>query len=210
MDDRDLTPYLRAGAAIFNEGAYHEAHDAWEEYWLDLPDGDDERFLHGLIQYTAAVHHAHGHNWEGASGLARSGRAYLADLPADYRGVNVGPVRDYLAELADDPELVERCSPPELTVEGTAPTVADLEFPAAAVVAMVFAEEHAEYDEALVERAVGYARADLAEERASSPFVTLLLDFALEADRREIAYQRLAEHVDRRDAREADVEGLFD
>ena len=27
---------LRAGVAIYNDGYYHAAHDAWEERWLDL------------------------------------------------------------------------------------------------------------------------------------------------------------------------------
>jgi hypothetical protein len=207
---RPLAPSLRAGVAIYNEGAHHEAHDAWEDYWLDLPDGEDERLLHGLIQFTAAVHHAVRRNWVGATGLAGSGRGYLADLPATYRGVDVEAVRQFLARLEHDPELVEREPLPVLTYGGAALRYDDLEFPAAAVVAGVFAEEGAEYDEGVVERAVAYAEADLDADEPSSPFVTLLLDFALAPDRRPVAYQRLSEHVERRDAREADVEGLFD
>jgi len=49
---------LRAGIAIHNAGHYHAAHDAWEDEWLELDDGSDERLLHGLIQFTAAIHHA--------------------------------------------------------------------------------------------------------------------------------------------------------
>ncbi|MFB6301121.1 MAG: DUF309 domain-containing protein, partial [Halobacteriales archaeon] len=52
-----MDAHLRAGIAIYNAGGYHAAHDAWEDHWLDLESGtDDERFLHGLIQFTAAVH----------------------------------------------------------------------------------------------------------------------------------------------------------
>jgi len=31
-----METHLRAGIAIFNAGGYHTAHNAWEEYWLDL------------------------------------------------------------------------------------------------------------------------------------------------------------------------------
>ena len=71
MDDS-----LRAGVAIYNAGAYRAAHGAWESRWLSLErDTDDERFLHGLIQFTAAVHHARDGNDSGAVGLARSARS---------------------------------------------------------------------------------------------------------------------------------------
>src|SRR6056297_1954318 len=97
---------LRIGLVVFNAEDYHAAHDAWEDEWLDLPSGsDDERFLHGLIQYTAAVYHTRTGNWSGARGLAESAGDYLAGLPDDYRGVNVGSVREYLRRLAADPEF---------------------------------------------------------------------------------------------------------
>jgi len=204
-----MRAHLRAGVAIYNVGHYHAAHDAWEDHWLDLPEGDDERFLHGLIQFTAAVHHARERNWSGATGLADSARGYLNALPDEYRGVDVGAVRDYLAGLERDPERIERAPPLRLTHEGDSLTVADLEFDAAAVAAVVLAEEYG-YDEAVLERAVEYARADLAAGETGSQFVTFVLDFAREGGQRAIIFQRLSEHVDRRRHRETDVEGLFE
>jgi predicted metal-dependent hydrolase len=93
---------IRAGAAVFNAGHYHPAHDAWEDYWLDLESGsDDEEFLHGLIQFTAAAHHAANDRRDGAVGLAESALAYLDGLGATYRGVDLEPVRAYLDELLE-------------------------------------------------------------------------------------------------------------
>jgi predicted metal-dependent hydrolase len=200
---------LRAGVAVYNAGHHHAAHDAWEQRWLDLEEGDDERFLHGLIQFTAAVYHARERNWSGAVGLADSAGDYLADLPADYRGVNVGRVREYLAALAQDPERIERAPAPALTYGGEALGLADLEFEATAVAAEVLAEDLG-YDEDAVERAVEYARADLEAGEEGSRFVTFLLDFVRDPDSRAIVAQRLSEHVDRREGRESDVDGLFD
>jgi len=205
-----MEPNLRAGVAIYNAGDYHEAHDAWEDHWLDLAQGtDDERFLHGLIQFTAAVHHAHGRNWAGATGLAGSAREYLADIPADYRGINVGEVRSYLADLGADPEYIERAPPLALTHEGERLVPADLEFEAVAIAAEVYAEEGS-YEEDVVDRAVEYAEADLAAGDETSQFVTFVLDFVRAPDDRDIVYQRLSEHVERRAQRDADVEGLFE
>ena len=205
-----MDAHLRAGVAIYNAGHYHAAHDAWEDRWLALESGTpDERFLHGFIQFTAAVHHARNRNWSGATGLADSGRGYLADLPPEYRGVDVAAVRTYLAALERDPERIERGPPPALTHEGTALGLGDLDFAATTVAAEVLAEELG-YDEGAIERAVEYARADLEAGEEGSRFVALLFDFLRDEEHRAVVAQRLAEHGQRRAGRDADVEGLFE
>ena len=204
-----MDAHLRAGIAIYNAGGYHAAHDAWEDRWLALADGtDDERFLHGLIQFTAAVHHARSGNWSGATGLARSAGEYLDGLPADYHGVNVDDVRPFLRRLAADPEVIERSRPPWLTHEGERTRLSDLDFESTAVAAEVLAEDLDA--EEMVERAVRYARADLDADETESPFITLLFDLVREPENRGIIRQRLSEHVQRRHHRESDVEGLFE
>jgi len=203
-----MDAHLRAGLAVYNAGRYHAAHDAWEDYWLDLDDGDDERFLHGLIQFTAVVHHGTGENWSGAQGLAESAGEYLAALPADYRGLRLGPVRSFLAGLATDPELVERRPPVGLEHEGTPLSLSDLDFGPTAIGAVVMAEEFG-YDEEPIEQARAYARRDLEAGADDSQFIALLFDFVREGQHRGIVFQRLDEHVGRRQAREEDVDGLF-
>ena len=201
---------LRAGVAIYNDGHYHAAHDAWEAHWLELESGTaDELLLHGLIQFTAAVYHARNRNWEGAVGLAESARGYLDGIRADYREVNVGAVRRYLADLADDPELIERRRPLALSHGGEVLTLADLTPAEIAISAEVLAEEWG-YDEAPIERAGEFALADLAAGRDDSRFVSLLYDFVREDDARGVVYDRLVGHVERRDGRRDDVDGLFE
>jgi hypothetical protein len=205
-----MDAHLRAGIAIYNAGGYHAAHDAWEDHWLDLDNGtDDEQFLHGLIQFTAAVFHARNHNWSGATGLADSAVAYLAGLPAGYRDVNVAAVRRYLTTLEADPAFIERRHPLELTHDGTPLALTDLRFDATVVAAELLAEERG-YDEDLIASARSYARVDIDDEVTSSPFVTLLFDFVREPEDRPIIVQRLSEHVQRRESRESDVSGLFE
>lgn len=200
---------LRAGAAIHNDGHYHAAHDAWEERWLECEDGtDDERLLHGLIQFTAAVHHARGRNWEGAVGLAESAREYLSELPDDYRDVRLPPIRGFLAALASDPDVIERRPPVRLEHEGETPRLADLGFELTAIAAPILAAEWG-YDPEPIEQARDYARRDLDAGDDDSRFITLLFDFVRENDHRGIVYQRLTDHVGRRRAKEDDVEDLF-
>lgn len=210
-----MESHLRAGIAIFNAGGYHTAHDAWEEYWLDLESGaPDEQFLHGLIQYTAAVHHARNRNWSGATGLAESAVEYLADLPATYRDVNVGSVRTYLDELGSDPELIERRRPLQLTHRGERLSPSDLAFDGTAIAAEALAEKRAE--EPLIDDAIEYARADVGgtEESArgetDSRILPLVFDYVRDGEHRDLIVNRLEQHVDKRRARENDVSGLFE
>lgn len=200
---------LRAGVAVYNAGEHHAAHDVWEERWLELESGtDDERLLHGLIQFTAAVHHARNRNWVGTTGLAESAREYLEGLPDDYHGIALDPVRRYLTGLAADPERIERGSPPMLTHDGVALSFADLDAEATLAAARALAEELG-MEAAVIDRAIGYAREEL-EEAGRGPMLALVFDLVREEHHRGLVRQRLAQHVERRRNRERDVEGLFD
>ncbi|HEY1691666.1 MAG TPA: DUF309 domain-containing protein [Polyangiaceae bacterium] len=44
------------GARLFDEGAFFDAHEAWEEHWRIATDAGARRFLQGLIQVAAAFH----------------------------------------------------------------------------------------------------------------------------------------------------------
>ena len=48
---------LERGAGLFNQGLYWEAHEAWEELWLELED-EPKLFVQGLIQVAAGYHKA--------------------------------------------------------------------------------------------------------------------------------------------------------
>ncbi|MFC6726740.1 DUF309 domain-containing protein, partial [Halobium palmae] len=65
------------------------------------------------------------------------------------------------------------------------------------------------YDEATVERAIELAREEIAE-GTRTQFTALVTDFADETAHRDLVYRRLSEHVERRDRKASDVEGLFE
>ncbi|WP_122087978.1 DUF309 domain-containing protein [Halalkalicoccus subterraneus] len=199
---------LRIGIALYNDGWYHAAHDAWEPPWLELSSGTEKRFLQGLIQYTAAIHHARGRNWAGATGLAGSAYGYLDGLSGTYRGVDLIPVREGLSALAGDPEWIERTAPPRLVRRGRTLSLSDLDARDCLLAAPVLAAAD-DYDAETVERACSYAH-EAIETGDSNLFLGLCTDFVREPAHRELVYGRLAEHVSRRRSRERDVEGLFD
>ncbi len=200
---------LRVGIAIYNAGEHHAAHDAWEAQWLTLESGtEDERFLHGLIQFTAAIYHARNRNWAGATGLAKSAQEYLSVLPSVYRGVDVLSVRRALATLETDPESIERQRPPKLTYDGSALMLDELDFAETCVAAEILAEEYG-YDEEQIESAIELAAQAVSQDE-SNQFVGLLFSFVREHDNRGLIFERLSQHLSRQHRRDEDVSGLFD
>ena len=212
--DVPLDARLRAGAAVFNAGHYHAAHDAWEPPYRTAT-GEERDFLQGLIQYAAATHHAMDGNREGAQGLAERALGYLDGV--DSRGLNLEPVRAWLRDCRDDFDAVTGRTPPSLERHGDRLSLSELSYPAAAVAAPLVAEATG-HDAAVIDVGASYALADLADDEVGSPFVTFVLDFLVggeraaddDGTRRDIVVQRLRSHVERRRAREDDVTGLFD
>jgi hypothetical protein len=190
--------HLRAGAALFNAGHYLAAHEPLEERWLQAPRGERDDCLQGLVQAAAAVHKARRGNWSGAVGLADSASGYLDGCDREH-------LRAWLDRLASDPELAERERPPSVRVDGTVVTPADLRFPAAGMAAEALAETRG--DEAVV-RGVEYAQRDIEAGNETTAFVTLTLAYL--RDGGPAVRDRLAQHVERRRAKEADVQDLFE
>jgi predicted metal-dependent hydrolase len=58
LGEGETTPRapLEAGRAAFNQGAFFEAHERWEDLWREL-DGAPRVAVQGLIQLAAGLHH---------------------------------------------------------------------------------------------------------------------------------------------------------
>ena len=76
------------GIALFNRGEYFDAHEVWEDLWMECPSAE-RRFVQALIQAAVAVHHFERGNHAGAERLSKSGRAYMEPFRPVYRGLNV-------------------------------------------------------------------------------------------------------------------------
>jgi len=87
-----LTPeaLLQLGIDLYNAGHYWNAHEAWEQVWLDA-DRDLRAFYQGLIQVTAAFVHVTRNEYPGAIRLLDAG-IELQRYPETYLGVRLAPL----------------------------------------------------------------------------------------------------------------------
>src|SRR5262245_9567755 len=83
----DYDAHYLAGILYFNERAFFEAHEVWEDVWTEAS-GTERRFYQGLIQAAVALHHFRNGNVRGALKLYRSGRAYMEPLDEPYLGLD--------------------------------------------------------------------------------------------------------------------------
>lgn len=95
---------LRRGAALFDKGRFWDAHEAWEEAWLE-EDGEVRLLLQGLIQVAAGYHKATVQlQPNGCVKLLRSGLTKLEPLPPALLGV---PLARFIPEVQRT--LTEAC-----------------------------------------------------------------------------------------------------
>jgi predicted metal-dependent hydrolase len=76
------------GIDLFNRGEYFDAHEVWEELWVDCP-AAERRFVQALIQAAVAVYHFQRNNVTGAARLFRSGKRYMEPYRPVHRGLDV-------------------------------------------------------------------------------------------------------------------------
>jgi predicted metal-dependent hydrolase len=99
-EDRDAyleaqTPeaLLQLGIDLYNAGHYWNAHEAWEQVWLDS-ERDLRGFYQGLIQITAAFVHVTRNEYPGSVRLLDAGIEKLERYPAAFKGVHLAPLLD--------------------------------------------------------------------------------------------------------------------
>jgi predicted metal-dependent hydrolase len=78
---------LSHGVALFNRGAFFEAHEALEDVWRAAP-AADKKFLQGLIQVAVALHHHGNGNSAGARSVLRRAFRNLSLYPENFGGIH--------------------------------------------------------------------------------------------------------------------------
>src|SRR3954471_16106054 len=86
-DAPDYDPRYLAGVLLFNRGDFFEAHEAWEELWMETF-GPEKQFYQGLIQAAVGLCHFCNGNLRGAAKLYRSSRDYMAKYGSPYLGLD--------------------------------------------------------------------------------------------------------------------------
>jgi hypothetical protein len=84
----DYDPRYLAGIVLFNRGDYFEAHEVWENLWMDTA-GPDRQFYQGLIQAAVGLCHFCNGNVRGAVKLYHSSRDYLKRYPSPHHGLDL-------------------------------------------------------------------------------------------------------------------------
>lgn len=88
MDTTAYDPRYLAGILFFNEGDYFEAHEVWEDLWMETA-APERRFYQGLIQAAVALFHFGNGNLRGAVKLFHSSRDYLQALDTPFLGLDL-------------------------------------------------------------------------------------------------------------------------
>ena len=91
-----LPPEYLAGIELFNKRDYWEAHEAWEELWLEA-ETPLRAYYQALIQTTAAFHHLGNENWGGMASLLTEAMEKLQAYRPRTEGLDVD---EFLALLA--------------------------------------------------------------------------------------------------------------
>ena len=94
-------PVLLAGIEQFNSGYFFEAHETWEDIWMQSP-LPARTFLQGLIQIAAAFVHLMRHEYPGTIRLLRYGIAKLGEVPPDYMGIDGGRLAEEAGRARDE------------------------------------------------------------------------------------------------------------
>lgn len=116
MDSHEKDRLYQKGLEAFNSSHFYDAHEHWEEVWLETPN-PDKMFLQGLIQVAAAFHHYSRANLLGARNLLQAGLLKLDCFPEVYGGLEIEALREavrgWLAVLHAG-EVSESRKPPRI------------------------------------------------------------------------------------------------
>ena len=82
-----------------NGGDYHEAHEIFEDIWLELDNRDEKDIVQTLAQADALAVHIETGNLGAAQRLMRQLPELLHTFPGDYKKINLIEFREWVAEM---------------------------------------------------------------------------------------------------------------
>ena len=115
------------GVRLFNDGAFHESHDCFEDEWYNYGRGTlESMYLHGMVQVAAGAYkHVDFEDDDGMRSLFRTALQYFHGVPGDFYGVDVLEVRTTLTNALDDPTRIDDWKIP---IDGEFPTAGDVDY----------------------------------------------------------------------------------
>ena len=115
------------GVRLFNEGAFHESHDCFEDEWYNYGSGSTESaFLHGMVQVAAGAYkRADFEDDDGMRSLFRTSLQYFRGVPPDYYGVDVLEVRTTVSNALEEPTRIDGW---QIPLDGERPGARPIDF----------------------------------------------------------------------------------
>lgn len=83
----NLTERMAQGAAFFNREYFFEAHDAFEELWMEAREPVSRDLFHGLVNLATGFYHFRMENFAGMQSQLHKGLAKLGKLSSPCYGV---------------------------------------------------------------------------------------------------------------------------
>lgn len=93
------TELFQQGIEAFNNRSFYDAHEYWEEIWLDCK-VEDATFIQGLIQLSVSYFHYFNGNLKGARSMIRKCLTKF-DQYESARGIDVRQLKSQIQDLQD-------------------------------------------------------------------------------------------------------------
>jgi hypothetical protein len=93
------------GVEEFNNQLFFEAHDTWEELWMETT-GNHRLFYQGMIQAAVGLYHLSNENYKGACSQFGKSLAKLTQYAPQFHGVDTGRLIEGIRECLGEAELL--------------------------------------------------------------------------------------------------------
>jgi len=100
-----VDPRFQLGLEAYGQGLHYEAHEFWEEIWLDEENDVRRSLLQALIQMTSAIHKVQNHVARpGSITLLSRALDRLQTVPDEYEGVDIAALREAIVRCRTEVE----------------------------------------------------------------------------------------------------------
>ena len=89
---------FNSGLSLFNDKKFYDAHEYWEELWLEYH-LEDKKFVQGLIQLTVAYYHLSTGNIKGARSLLNKSLDKMKMFSPLNRGIDVNRLVELIESI---------------------------------------------------------------------------------------------------------------
>ncbi len=102
MERKDIL--FQKGIKAFNDRNFYDAHEYWEELWIDYK-LDDSKFIQGLIQLAVCYYHLSNNNLNGAKSMIRKCVKKLENFDKSW-GIDVNELINQVKDVKEHINII--------------------------------------------------------------------------------------------------------